>query len=576
MKALFTFLLELILCVPLNSQPRLRTMLSRQPAVAGESFRIQYILENAPKSTFIHLPSFNGLRVVGNPDIYNNATVQNVVVTVEAARKGDYKIQGASAIVNGRVLTSEDIKIKVISTDEAINSNRMHEFNPEYFLGAGENPDEKIKQNLFLKVAVDRTSCFVGEPVTATFKLYSRLESRSDIIKNPGFYGFTVYDMVSLSNKEVTTEYLGGKAFDVHTVRKVQLFPLRPGQFTIDAMEVKNLVEFSRTAVNKRTEQQISEGVLGNNDDAGLLPGNTEIFGSNMHTEPIQIKVKELPEKNKPPRFNGAVGHFSISSKLIAPHDSSRQGTLDISLEGSGNFIQLNPPNIQWPVHMEGFEPVVIDSFDKKRSPLNGKRTYRYGFVASKGGSYSIPAVSMSYFNPDSGNYSTISSSKDVVNINEKLANQNVAANKKNQGFQSRWIWIFGILSVIVIISGTFLQNKKRKKAEILVKKDESPSIELFLQAAINKLNDSDHAFFLSLRQALWNFFAFQYQLKGSEMNRKTLIAEAKKNESDQHSVERLQRLLDECELGIFSGASVKADHERLINEARDLMERLS
>ena len=114
---------------------------------------------------------------------------------------------------------------------------------------------------------MDQQTCYVGEPVEATFKLYSRLESKSDIVKNPGFYGFTVYDMVNLADKQVTTENVKGKLFDVHTIRKVQLYPLQAGVFTIDAMEVKNRVEFSRSTVNKKTEQEIVEGVLGNNDN---------------------------------------------------------------------------------------------------------------------------------------------------------------------------------------------------------------------------------------------------------------------------------------------------------------------
>ena len=57
-----------------------------------------------------------------------------------------------------------------------------------------------------MKVLVDKKVCFVGEPVTATFKLYSRLESKSDIVKNPGFYGFTVQDMINLDNRLTAVE----------------------------------------------------------------------------------------------------------------------------------------------------------------------------------------------------------------------------------------------------------------------------------------------------------------------------------------------------------------------------------
>jgi hypothetical protein len=115
-------------------------------------------------------------------------------------------------------------------------------------------------------LVVDRTTCFAGEPVQAIFKLYSRLESNSDIVKNPGFYGFAVYDIINLNDHISATETIDGRPFDVHTVRRVQLYPLQAGIFTIDAMEVTNKCEFSKSAVYKKAEQEIKEGVFENND----------------------------------------------------------------------------------------------------------------------------------------------------------------------------------------------------------------------------------------------------------------------------------------------------------------------
>ena len=245
---------------------------------------------------------------------------------------------------------------------------------------------------------VDKRSCFIGEPVLATFKLYSRLESKSDIVKNPGFYGFTVHDMVNLSDKQVVPENVNGKAFDVHTIRKVQLYPLQAGVFTIDAMEVKNNIEFSRSTVNKKTEQEIVEGVLGNNE-SDEKKGNTEAFESSMSTEPVTINVKPLPDKTKPISFEGATGLFTISAEAVKNKLSREEGDmLEITISGKGNFVQLNAPAVQWPKGMEGFEPSVKDSLDKSASPLTGSRTYRYPFVSATAGEYTIPGITFSFF----------------------------------------------------------------------------------------------------------------------------------------------------------------------------------
>ena len=61
--------------------------------------------------------------------------------------------------------------------------------------------------------------------------------------------------MINVNDQVEFEEKLNGHWFQVHTVRRVQLYPLQAGSFTIDAMEVANEVEFSRSVVNKRTER---------------------------------------------------------------------------------------------------------------------------------------------------------------------------------------------------------------------------------------------------------------------------------------------------------------------------------
>ena len=54
-------------------------------------------------------------------------------------------------------------------------------------------------------------------------------------------------------------------------VRKVQLYPLRHGIFNIDAMEVQNKVEFSKSAVSKKTEREYSRRSILDKEIAGAI-----------------------------------------------------------------------------------------------------------------------------------------------------------------------------------------------------------------------------------------------------------------------------------------------------------------
>src|SRR5215472_8036215 len=108
----------------------------------------------------------------------------------------------------------------------------------DYVLRPGENVKEKIRKNLFVKVQVDKNSCYVGEPIVATYKLYTRLSSESRFTKRPSLNGFSVYDMVDPSSEPVSVDKLNGKEYAVHIIRKTQLIPLQAGSIDMNPVEV--------------------------------------------------------------------------------------------------------------------------------------------------------------------------------------------------------------------------------------------------------------------------------------------------------------------------------------------------
>ena len=90
-----------------------------------------------------------------------------------------------------------------------------------------------------------------------------------------------------------------------------------------------------------------------------------------------------------------------------------------VTVKGKGNFNQLVAPVINWPSGTEGFEPSITDLLDKSVKPLEGSRTFRYAFVASKPGSYLLPAISFSFFDPDSNKYKRNESSQQSFTVTD-------------------------------------------------------------------------------------------------------------------------------------------------------------
>ncbi len=569
----------------LKAQIAFNTVVPLQPVVAGTSFQVQYVIEGAEVVDDFKPPVFENFRIITGPNIYNGTTasvagmkrIRNIVYTLEAISPGKFFIQGAAAIINNRNYQSNNVFLVVISEKEAIRITKQENDNSvsNYFLRPGEDPYKKIKKNLFLKIQVDKKNCYAGEPVLATFKLYSCLQSKSDIVKNPGFYGFSVFDMINLSDKEVLAEKINGKIFDVHTIRKVQLFPLQAGAFTIDPMEIRNRVEFSRTVVNKKTEQEIVEGMFGNTDE----PENASdvYYETAISTEPVTINVTPTPAKNKPVDFNGAAGRFFIAASVIKDDlAKNEEGMLEVTISGTGNFIQLTAPSINWPEGIDAFEPMIKDAFDKSISPLTGTRTFRFPFVCSLKGQKSIPPIHFNYFDIDSNSYKTISTNKvkfDVseeqrANAVEKKGKISIAEANKNSSRIAAGIVIALVLLVLIYWFGKRKDTVPRVHEELI----ERPDADEILKLATELIETADNQFYSSLYQSIWKYLAENFKLEGSELNRNKLIYAAEQKGLSKEIIDKLEIILSECETVQFTNTSPLQERDSLLQSAKEVI----
>ncbi len=591
MRRSFLFYLPILLLPVLAAgQEPIRVILPSAPVIAGESFRVQYVVPDAARTEQFQVADFRPFRVVSGPDIYlanihgdnRNAQAKNYSYTLLADRPGSYPVPLASALYQGHTLHSNPGVISVLSRQEAWQvMNRDAGLVSDYFLGPGENVAEKIRKNLFLRVQVDKQTCYIGEPVQATFKLYSRLESRSDIVKNPGFYGFTVFDMVSLSDKLVTAEQVNGKWFDVHTIRKVQLFPLRAGRFTIDPMELTNRVEFSRSMVYKKPEQDIREGVP---DDTGPgVPGKgTEVFETNLHTNPVEVLVKEHPGHQPPGSFSGAVGVFTVSATMANDRLArNEEGTLDLCIQGKGNFIQLNAPVIPWPDGVEGFEPVKEDRLDRHSLPLAGSRLFRYSFVSARPGAYTIPPMEISFFNPRSGRYETVFTDTLRWTVSERPKESHsggpgvIKEKTENGKSGNRAGPLLLLLSAILVVFYFLRRRYKPVKAPGKVNTTPVPALQELLMPARVYIMADDQQFYTALGNAIWTFISSRFRLAGSEMTKERVMFVLGQSGVAEKEQRELAGIIEQCEQGKFTKADLLSDKKKVLERAGVLLRRI-
>jgi hypothetical protein len=126
-----------------------------------------------------------------------------------------------------------------------------------------------------------------------------------------------------------------------------------------------------------------------------------------LYTNQDDLTVLDLPEQGRPENFSGAVGIFRASGKPKIDPTQAQVGepmTLSFSLEGSGNFDRFEAPTLAddngWRVYTpeEDFAPT-----DRYR--YQGRMDYKYVLIPRDESVTETPAVSFSFFNPDTEKY---------------------------------------------------------------------------------------------------------------------------------------------------------------------------
>ena len=167
-------------------------------------FRLQFVVENAKQIDRLSPPAFPDFHVVEGPMQSSGMSIVNgnmsqykgVSFVLQPNKTGSFTIQGATAEVDGKAMRSNSVTIEV-TTNSTGNSGNINPLlmpsmpreempdDKDYILRPGENIVEKTKKNLFVKVQVDKNSCYVGEPIVATYKLYSRVRSEVEGDETP-------------------------------------------------------------------------------------------------------------------------------------------------------------------------------------------------------------------------------------------------------------------------------------------------------------------------------------------------------------------------------------------------------
>jgi len=570
--------------------------------------QVQFVVENARQIEDFQTPDFPDFNIVEGPtqstgmSIVNGAMSQykGIRFVLQPKRVGVLMIKPATAMVDGQLMHTSPLRLKVNKQSGGGNPG-VPGFSPlpdpswptaqpavdmDEVLKPGENVEDKIRKNFFIKVDVSKTDCYLGEPIVATYKLYARLRSDSRVTRHPSLNGFSVYDMIDPTDDRVSVEKVNGRNFSVHIIRKTQLIPLQPGDITLDPVELDNNIYFIKADAgsSKSTDQG-----LGSLLDRLFEP---EVSGTPftqhivLDSKPVIVHVKPLPEAGKPADFNGAVGKYSIQASVDSREvDTGDAALLSIEVKGTGNLPVINAPSVSWPANMESYDVSSKENINKAMAPLSGSKTFTYSFICTQPGNYILSPVTMSYFDPGSGKYKTAGSDSIYIQVNRaKKKKRAPVPTIPPDSIHTDWTRYAGWSAALLLLAGSaiilYRQIKKKnagkaaetQKPDALDELDATPEITDPLQESREYMAAADYGkFYASVNRTVWKAVSDKLQLPASELNKLNIASGLRERNWSDEEIIRLKNILNECEMKLYTPEYSSIDVARILQTAEEI-----
>lgn len=484
-------------------------------------------------------------------------------------KKGKIVLGQAEVNINGEVYKTSPIEIEIISAVEKPNDPN--------------NNDNIIDGNIHLVAEISKNNPYLNEGITVTYKLYFRNPiSISDVqeLESPSYGDFWSH-LIKIGRAEINMRgSYKGEPYNEVIWRKAVLYPQKTGKLILEPLTL--------------------------NLSLNLPSNRKDLFGRRILTQAQKmittgkdiIRVKGLPQNNKPDNFSGAVGEFDfdvILNKNALKATESFQ--VKIKVKGKGNLKLFNLPTINVPNTLEVYEPEHEENIQITVSGMEGFIEDNYTIVPEYQGKYPIPPVKFTYFNPQTALYKTldsqdllvdvfdgpqagskranmvVSESKQIIETSEnafrfiKLNTELTPVNKKIFWMSNRF-WILLFTPLLLIITAYLFKffvfektedasTSKQRKAQYLAKK--------YLSSA-KKVFHNQILFYEALERALHNYLKAKLKIETTELSKSKIeILLLDKKVKKQTALDYVS-VIENCELARYapgSSVNIQSDFEK-------------
>ena len=569
---LYFFSFFVILTFNLQAQVSFDAKVSKKRLGLNERLRIDFEMnENGDN---FNPPPFKNFQIISGPQQAVSRSWVNGVQSFSKTytyfltprSKGNFTIGQAEVTINGEIYKTSPIEIEVTNAVKKPNDPN--------------NVEGQIDGNIHLVAEVSNPNPYLNEGITIIYKLYFRNPiSVSDVseLETPSYGDFWSH-LIKIGRAEINMRgTFKGESYNEVVWRKAVLYPQKSGNLILEPLTL---------------------------DLTLSLPSNRrDLFGRRILTQSQKtittgekvIKVKDLPKKNKPENFSGAVGKFDfdlILNKNALKASESFQAK--IKVRGKGNLNLFNLPSINVPNTLEVYEPEHNEKVKVTLSGIQGTVEDSYTIVPQFQGKYPIPSIQFTYFDPKLEAYKTLFSQELIVDVYDgptsglPSVNNSLSKSKnsivpndssfrfikldtklqqKNQKifWRSYLFWTLLFIPIVLIITSILIKKyilnqtedlttRKQKRAQQLAKK--------YLSSAKKVIQDQAK-FYEALERALHNYLKAKLKIETTELSKSKIQKLLNDKGIDKQISSEYVEVIENCERARYApGSSINTKED--------------
>ena len=583
----------------------------------GERFLVRFVA-NGEVSNF-NPPSFAGADVIAGPTTSTSwsSTVINgkrsssytktYTYVLEASDQGTVTVSSASADIEGTTYTTNPLSIEIVkgsSGQQASSQTQTQQAQPSAASAQTQaqpqnrsqdyDDDPAItygKADLFLRLSLNKTKVFKGEPVTAVLKIYTRSNIVGfEDIKFPVFNGFWSQETEAPQNLNFVREKVGNQIYNSAVIRRYMLMPQKSGTLTIDPAEMVVQVEVASRARGRSILDDFFDMV------------DRNYVKKRLSTDKLSVHVSEIPS-GAPSTFGGGVGKLNMTARLTKDSlNANEAASLIVELSGSGNLNLIENPVVSFPPDFERYDAKSTNNFSNSIEGYSGKKTIEYPFIPRGEGVYEIPPIHYSYFDLGQRQYRTLTTDTITVKVG-KGTSQNTGGmyipqtqkTVNNLGEDIRYIktampsmkgenflvfnWIYYVIAAI--LAGLFFLVTKLMKDRIALRKDvvrsrnrkaNKVARQRLRQAQAFLSQNKVQEFYEELHKAILGYTADKLSIQRSDLQRDVIQETLLSKNVPQEDVKDLIALLDDCEMVRYSPEGAAGAMDAQYRKAAELI----